>query len=357
VKLSQAAAAAPRDPGLEALLGEMVDGGVASATVAVCGASGQIEAVAAAGRTRSQGGRPVRPTDRFDLASLTKPFAATLALTLDSRGLLPLNARVGEIWGDRVRSRLSDRPLESLLRHRSGLSAWAPLYRRCRSREAVVDYLLSPAALGDRRERYSDLDYLLWGLTAERALAEPYDRILRRHVLRPLGLGDSGGVTWSPRARGAVLETLLGNSRERELAAAQGVRVARRGGPAVGEVQDGNSRFLGGVAAHAGLFASALHMWRLAHEWLAPSLLLGREAVDRALAGGRRFNLGWRRRTLRGSGGPALGPAAFGHLGFTGGSVFADPESDRIMVLLAHRVSAANDLKGWRRRLHRQMQR
>ena len=348
---------APHDPELQGLLDRMVSGGQASAAVALSGSPKRLEAVAAAGRTRVPDGRAVRPTDRFDLASLTKLFSATLALVLDETGLLPLSTPVGRIWGERVKSRLADLPLEALLRHRAGLRAWTPLYRRCTSRRAVLDLLLSDRALNDRRERYSDLDYLLWGLSVERAQGTSYERLLRRHVLRPLGVLGRGGARWAPGDRPDVVATRLGNEQERSLAAAQGVAVASRGGPPVGVVQDGNARFLKDPTAHAGLFGSALHLWNLAAEWLAPTRLPIAGSLERALAGGRSFTLGWRRRTVRGSGGPALSAVAFGHLGFTGGSVFVDPESDRIMILLAHRVSAANDLKSWRRSFHRHMQR
>lgn len=345
----QASLPVRRDPELQAVLDRMLDRGLASAAVALFGDAAGIERYAAAGRTRLEGGRSVRAGDRFDLASLTKPFTASLALVLDERGRLPLETRLGDIWDD-LPGRLGRRSLEALLRHRSGLRPWTPLYRRARTVEGAVRHLLSEKAQTTCLERYGDLDYILWGLSAERALGKPYEALLRRHLLAPLGVR---GVRSSPGPSSSVVECGLGNEREVELAREQGVAVGARRRPAVGSAQDGNADFLGGIAGHAGLFGSALDLWRLAGEWLSPGRVLAARSVRGALVGGRRYGLGWQRRTLTGSSGAALGSSAYGHLGYTGGSLWIDPRRDAIMVLLAHRTSSEADLKPWRRRFHR----
>ena len=322
----------------------------ADAAVALVGRGGGSVHWAAAGRTRRRGGRDVEVGDRFDLASLSKPFAATVALVLDRRRELRLSTTLGDIWGSRVDAGLADRSLEELLRHRSGLGAWTPLYQRFRSRREAEAHLLRGTELESRRERYSDLGYILWGLSAERALGESYQSLLSRFVTSPLRLLSADGP---PGSRSDVVACRLDNSRERSLARAQGRAVALRRGPRPGRVQDGNARFLRGPYAHAGLFASAADVYGLARAWLSPGRLLAPSAVRRALTGGRSYALGWARATRRGSAGPALGPEAFGHVGFTGSSVWIDPSEDRILVLLAHRPSVAVDLSSWRRRFHR----
>ncbi len=349
-----------RDAELARFLAEAVTGGRVTVAVALVGDGRSIRRWAAAGERRA--GRAVAGDDLFDLASLTKPLAATLAVLLDRAGLLPLELQVGEVWPGAVPG-LARRPLEALLRHRAGLVAWTPLYRRCRRPENVARLLTTDATLhGAPAGTYSDLGYVLWGLTAERVLNEDLAGIFRRHLLRPLG--DERGIVERPGRGRRLVECRLGNDREIALAAAQGIRVAHLGAPPPGEPQDGNARFLrrrgspggarsrGGLAAHAGLFASVPALWRLGREWLAPGGLLEPAEVDRALAGGGPFGLGWARRRVRGGAGRALSPRAFGHTGFTGGSFWVDPERGRIYVLLAHRCAVAPGMEAWQRRFH-----
>jgi CubicO group peptidase (beta-lactamase class C family) len=326
---------------LDTLLAGLVRDGHASAAAALVGDARGALATAEVGEARRAGAK--RPL--FDLASLTKLWTASLALRLDQRGLLPLSVALGELW-PRCDGRLAGRTLEDLLRHRAGFLPWAPLYRHCRRRSSVAALLLGGRLLGARRGTYSDLDYVLWGLSAERALGQPLSELLRRQVIAPLGLraAPGRGTFWLP--------CRLGNDREVGLAAARGVRIGRLGPPDAGRVQDGNARFLGAPAGHAGLFATPEALLALAREWLAPGALWPAAAAAAALAGPGRFALGWRRVTRRGSGGPALSAASYGHLGFTGGSLWIDPERGRILVLLAHRQAVDVDLAPARRRFH-----
>ena len=284
----------------------------------------------------------------FDLASLSKLWTASLALRLSARGLLPLGLEVGQIWPG-CDPRLARRTLEDLLRHRAGFRPWTPLYRRCERPEEVASLLLGGELLGAAAGTYSDLDYVLWGLSASQALGRSLAGLMKSEVIAPLGLeaesDPAGGTFWVP--------CRLGNEREVELAAAQGIRLRREGPPGEGRAQDGNARFLGARAAHAGLFGTPWAMLALAREWLSPGALWPAEAVEEALGGSEPFALGWRRATPEGSAGPALAPGAFGHLGFTGGSVWIEPGRGRILILLAHRSGVEVDLAAERREFHR----
>ena len=323
----------------------LVESGLASASAALVGSADEVVAYVRGGEAWRRGGRG---EPLFDLASLTKLWTASLALRLDAAGRLPLALEIGEVW-PRCHRRLGGRTLEDLLRHRAGLRPWAPLYRRCRRPATVADLLVGGELLGERRGTYSDLDYILWGLSAERRLGRSLAELMADELVASLGLESrpsrSAGTFWLP--------CRLGNEREVDLAVAQGVRVARQGAPAAGQVQDGNARFLGAPAGHAGLFATPPAMLALAREWLSPETLWPAAAVERALAGSGPFALGWRRATRRGSAGPAVGPRAYGHVGFTGGSLWIDPDSERILILLAHRTGVDVDLAPARRAFHR----
>ncbi|MGE5233111.1 MAG: hypothetical protein ACM3OB_03285, partial [Acidobacteriota bacterium] len=105
--------------------------------------------------------------------------------------------------------------------------------------------------------------------------------------------------------------------------------------------------------AHAGLFGDAAALLALGREWLQPRRVLTGRQVERALGGPRGlYALGWARGRIRGTAGPALDPRSFGHVGFTGGSLWIDPRRRLLCVLLGHRLDARSDLRPWRRRFH-----
>jgi CubicO group peptidase (beta-lactamase class C family) len=315
--------------------------GTATAAAAVVGTADEILWEGAAGAT---------PETRFDYASLTKPITATLALALDAEGTLPLSTRIGEVWSA-AHPELARRTMSDLLRHRSGLVAWAPFYHLCRSREEALSLLLRGDLLGNkRRPVYSDPDFLLYGMAAEAATGKPLAELVQSRVLGPLGMTS---VEPAPGDRPDVAVSRMDTDKEVELAAKSGLAIEPLGPPPAGMPQDGNARFLigSGLTGHAGLFGTARGLWKLGAEWAAPRRLLKREAVAKALTG-RPFLLGWWRRTLRGSAGPALPPGSFGHTGFAGGSLWIDPENSRVLVLLTHRTEPSGDMNRWRRRFH-----
>ncbi len=337
------------DRALGALLAELIAEGGASAASAAVADDRSVLAAAWCGQARLRPAVPLSARHLFDLASLSKPFTATLALRLDAAGALPLDQPIGEVW-PLAPLALARRSLEDLLRHRAGLVAWTPLYRRGRSPAEVASVLLDPALLGARWGTYSDLGYVLWGLSAVRVTGSRLAKLLDDYVLAPAGL--RRGVSARPDPDRCVA-CALDTDREVALARAQGLRVGRLGPPPPGTPQDGNARFLGGYAGHAGLFSTTSGLVELARAWLTPGLLIPARAAATALGKGGSYALGWRRGTRRGSAGPDLSSEAFGHDGFTGGSCWIDPFLTRVFVLLTHRRSFEVDLGTWRRRFHR----
>ena len=335
---------------LRGFLRELVAEGVMSGVVGWAGSDRRTLWRDAAGEARSGSQRrPARVSTRFDYASLTKPFAATLALVLDRSGELPLSVRVGEIFPDTCPA-LGRATLESLLRHRSGLADWAPLYALARRRDEALAEILSGRFLGARRGTYSDLGYILWGFACERVTGRPWQELLDARVLRPLGVAT---VTGPQRDAPSIAECRCDNGKEVDLARRIGVKVAERRVVRSGVPQDGNARFLGPATAHAGLFGDAAALMELGREWLQPARVLVPQQIERALGGPRGpYALGWARRRVRGTAGPAFDSSAFGHVGFTGGSLWIDPRRRIICVLLGHRVDARSDLRPWRRRFH-----
>jgi CubicO group peptidase (beta-lactamase class C family) len=340
-------------------------GGVVSALEALVATSEAIVYRRAAGfrvggdRLRAESGA------RFDAASLTKPWMATLAAVLDRDGILPLDTRLGNIFGaSRFEKEARTRGVEvaQLLRHQSGMRAWAPLGprlgKRLADRAALESFLLSESLWAGRNDdssdrgssTYSDLGYILWGLAAEQATGRDLGELLDELVCEPLGVGPLGALASRPPH---PVECRLDNGKEVELAAEQGVKLGLQRSFHLGVPQDGNARALGFLAGHAGLFVTSDEMLALGREWLRPGKLLSTGMRDLALAGDGAYALGWARPSDDGSSGPALSSSAFGHTGFTGGSLWIDPERERIFVLLAHRLSSRIDFNPFRREFHR----
>src|ERR1700710_1098779 len=149
----------PFPPGVQAFLEEMIAAGAVSSAVALRGTATEVEWEGAAGEARPGIPKmPATPATRFDYASLTKPFVATLALVLDAAGELPLSLPIGELW-PQAHARLARRPLSDLLRHRSGLAGWAPLYHLCQEPGEVGEWIAGGGKdadlLGARAGTYS----------------------------------------------------------------------------------------------------------------------------------------------------------------------------------------------------------
>ena len=306
---------------------------------------------------------PQRREDFFGLASLSKPFTATLALRLDAAGELRLHTPLEELGvpAPQARARLhsgwSTVTLENLLRHRAGLAPWLPLYALGVAWGSKLAFqLIAEQKAWARCGTYSDLGYIAWACLAEHALGCSLSDLLSRWVLEPLDLQDQ--IEGAQRVKpDRVHRCNIPTDQEVRLAAAQGLVVDDQGPPERAVPQDGNARWLRRYCGHAGLFGSVEGVWALGETWrgalAGDSAFLEASAARGALGGRGTRRLGWWMRTLRGAAGAALSPHAFGHTGFTGGSLWVDPERQIVVCLLAHRASSQTDLQPLRRSVHR----
>ncbi|MEM7139144.1 MAG: serine hydrolase domain-containing protein [Myxococcota bacterium] len=282
----------------------------------------------------------------YDLASLTKPFVAMAALRLHQRGAMALEDPVQALVSEAVGLPVGDRTWEEVLSHRSGLAAWAPFYEALphpagsdAAQAWPIHELLShwdPDEVG--RPVYSDLGYILAGVAIARATGSTLDEVVRDEITEPLDITDGaffGACQTDPSWKAACAPT--GRSVWR--------RKALRGA-----VNDDNCAALGGVTGHAGMFGRARAVARFAAAQVAA--LHGRhgaaaeERIAHATArrpGGSQL-LGWDGKAEEGSSAGSLIDAdAFGHLGFTGTSVWCDPQRQLVVVLLTNRVAISDD--------------
>lgn len=323
----------------------------------------------------------------FDLASLTKLFTATAFMRLMEAGEVALQEPVATV----LPAFSSVRPIRSyadplhpgqevaivppttekvdagqvtfwhLLTHTSGLPAWNPLFRLGSPQAAIEAVLASPFSyLPGTRVVYSDLGFILLGEAVSRLAGQPLDVALDELVLKPLHLGAThfrplAGISARPPAVPIAATEFC----------------AWRGRRLVGEVHDENAAGLGGVAGHAGLFATAADLARLGEmylrlasrqsqngqgdrvgakaavaELLRPSTVAAMvrlQAEDGLTRRGLGFAL-WSS-DPEASGHP-FSPLAFGHTGFTGTSLWIDPRRELLVACLTNRVYYGRDPQG-----------
>jgi CubicO group peptidase (beta-lactamase class C family) len=269
----------------------------------------------------------------FDLASLTKPLC-TGGLLASAR-LLPLDAAPGRFLPEWKKTRFDGITIERLLTHTSGLAAWFPMYVRGEGAASYRRTLgeLEPVAAPGERVIYSDLNFLLLTQILEIVATAGLERMFSEHVAKPA----ASGARFLPEPEAPAAATERGDRFERAMVEARGLSYGRfREGVVRGEVHDGNAFRRGGVSGHAGLFGTAPDVWALARAWLDPS----RRDWTRERTGelDEARGLSWQGRRGAGSAIPEMSAGSFGHTGFTGTSLWIDPERDRIAVLLTNRI-------------------
>jgi CubicO group peptidase (beta-lactamase class C family) len=279
-----------------------------------------LEREGAVGRAVSVPVRLPATTDTiYDCASITKPLVTgMLVLQAVAEGKIALE---DEYRGFTYRE---------LLTHTSGLRSWMPLY-------AYDDYLQAIEQDGreiarGKRAVYSDLNFVLLYYALQEIFGD-YRRAARERIFEPLRLRDAQ-FNPPPSLKPRIAATEWGQRFEPVLRQRLGLTVPMR--PDLrqslmwGETNDGNSFYAGGTAGNAGLFATARDVFRIAQGFVRGELV-PRELVDEATrAHTEDRGLGWQ------LAGPGLSPQSFGHMGFTGTSVWVD--GDRIMVLLTNRI-------------------
>jgi serine-type D-Ala-D-Ala carboxypeptidase len=270
----------------------------------------------------------------WDLASLTKPLC-TGALAFAAGPALPLESTPGRYLPAWKKTRFDGITIERLLTHTSGLAAWYPLYARGEGAEAYRRTLaeMEPEARPGERVVYSDLNVLLLADVIEIVLGAPLDTAFSSLVAGPAG----SRARFLPDRGAHFAATEKDDRFERAMTEARGVSYDRfRSGVVRGEVHDGNAFRRGGVAGNAGLFATARDAWLLARTWLAPDRVGFAQERTAELAEAR--GLAWQGRRGAGSAIEAMSRRAFGHTGFTGTSLWIDPDARLVSILLTNRI-------------------
>jgi len=270
----------------------------------------------------------------FDLASLTKVVATTsMAMILYQRGLLDLDlpgvAVVAEFAGEDPRRDAVI--LRMLLAHSSGLPAYEKLFLRAKTRDELLSAAFATPLATDpgSSAKYSDIGFITLGVALERIAEESLDRFCRHEVFGPLAMTHTA---FNPPSvwRASIPPTANDQSFRHRIIQ--------------GEVQDENASVMGGVAPHAGLFASAGDLAIFAHAMLSGGCpILRPETVAvftrrETSPPGTSRTLGWDTPSSSSQSGKYFSSNSFGHLGYTGTSLWIDPERQLSITLLTNRT-------------------
>ncbi len=296
---------------------------------------GELVANKALGRFTYDPSAPAVQTESiFDLASVSKVVATTtMAMILYERGLLdletPIAAIIPEFAGtDPRRQEVSVR---MLLAHSSGLPAYEKLFLRAKTRDELLAEAFTTEITADpgRRAEYSDIGFIILGMALERLADEALDVFCQREILGPLGLSHTAfnpPKAWKDRIVPTADDQTFRH------------RVIQ------GEVQDENASVLGGVAGHAGVFSTAEDVALFAHAMLnGGKPILRADTVElftrrEQTPEGTSRALGWDTPSVPSQSGKYFSPSSFGHLGYTGTSLWLDPDRELSITLLTNRT-------------------
>jgi len=325
---------AARTATMEFLMENAISHGLITGCVVVVGNRGGILYSAARGRqTSAAESPPLTERTIFDIASLTKVFATTPALMkLLEEGRITLLDPLTRWFPEFEGTGREDITILNLLTHTSGLDDISfggeePLKAAIRKVASQKEWKLP-----GNRFRYADINFILLGELVRRASGVTLDRFCQEQIYGPLGMGSS--MFLPPQELLQNIAPTLGSGHALM----------------AGTVQDENARHLGGVAGHAGLFSSATDLARFVRMMLNDGLLDGRQIFSERVVtqmtapyfysnGHVVRGLGWDIHSpFSAPRGSFFSDMSFGHTGYSGSSVWIDPERDLFVILLATRL-------------------
>jgi len=305
-----------------------------AASIAVT-SQGKLVALKAFGKFTYQPDAPAVGTATvFDLASVSKAVATTtMAMILYQRGLIDLDAPVVSIVPEFGGSDVlrGDVTVRMLLAHSSGLPAYERLFLKTQNKDVLLAAAFSTSLTADPgvRAEYSDIGFIILAVALERVADESLDRFCQREIFGPLGMVRTAynpPASWKP----AIPPTADDRTFRKRIIQ--------------GEVQDENASVLGGVAGHAGLFSTAEDLATFAHVLLQGGSPLVRPETlalftrRETAPGGTSRALGWDTPSSPSQSGKYFSARSFGHLGYTGTSLWIDPERQLSITMLTNRT-------------------
>lgn len=358
---------------ISAFLQERIDAGDFPSAVYLVAEKGEIIFQDALGFAVVEPEKIKAETDTiYDLASLTKVLISGLLCTkLIEQGRLKLEGEILRYFIFFNREQKRKITIENLLTHTSGLPAWKPLYLLTDAPlRSLILSLIADEPLENmpgRKVIYSDLNFIILRYLIEDLYGgKNLEKIAAREIFEPLELKNT---FFNPPAdlRAKIAASEFGNEYERQTCLDSGYENVSehewRDYQIWGEAHDGNCLFLNGVSGHAGLFSTALETFKIARQFLAEETRLLKPETCRLFRVNFTPNLNEARsvafqlaETPASTASNALSKDSFGHLGFTGTSLWIEPETERIFILLTNRTHARQlpfvNINSTRRKFH-----
>ena len=303
----------------------------------------------------------------YDLASLTKPLVTgLLCAKLVEQGNLKPGETVIAYRG--YSSPDKDIAVRDLLTHTSGLSGWKPFYliADAPTHRQILEIFIEELRENEKPRQviYSDLNFILLGFTVEDLYGgEQFDEITKKEIFKPLNLDEIArkeifeplslkDTFFNPpkEMRKRIASSEFGNEYEKQMCVDLSYDVSKynwRDYQIWGEVHDANCYFMNGVSGHAGLFSTAEETFKIAQQFLANQTTILKPKTCELFR--TNFTKGFNEarsiafqlaETKDSTASLALSKDSFGHLGFTGTSLWIEPETERIFILLTNRTHA-----------------
>lgn len=326
---------------IEAFIRAAIQSRAFPAATVVVGQGNEILATGAYGTfTYDADARDVELASTFDLASLTKVIATTTAvMLLYEEGRLRLEEPLSTFFPALRGTPKGEITVHDLLIHSSGLRPFVPFHTRgILTADGIMSFIFNDSLLYRRgaEMRYSDFNFILLGKIIEQVSGQSLGAFTQSRIFEPLGMTATRFRAASGTSDPAVVPSEIDTLFRQRLVQ--------------GEVHDETAYILGGTAGHAGLFSNVLDLSRFARMLTGQGVLDGERFLrDETLARFTRRDgsvpnstraIGWDTRSDSGfsSAGTLMGPRAFGHTGFTGTSIWVDPDSGIFVILLTNRV-------------------
>jgi CubicO group peptidase (beta-lactamase class C family) len=319
---------------IEAVLAEARDSEIFSAAAWSFGGAGGPQGRGMLG-TQSWGGPALNENNRWDIASVTKPIVGLAVMSLIESGHLSLDDTIADHLPDYSHTDKAALTVSQLLTHTSGIPGQTPLFHWNQTRDQLLAAIRELPLLWppDTDVAYSSQGFIVLGMIAESASGLDLDKLVRQRVTEPVGMPDTTfGLPENERCRAVATED-----------------DPWRGRVVQGEVHDENAVVLEKAAGHAGIFSTLKDLETLGQALCAGGRGRGRRLLSRSghelMIAPRtdhlrlRRSLAWQGRDASNCpAGDLIGPKGYGHTGFTGTSLWVDPDTGRYMLLLTNRV-------------------